>query len=146
MATTKPKAAEVADALTKELAERSYPARRSWRPVLSLEEHLNELVVSVVVIAAEYDLATRAENEETYTIDVVLQKKVDPNNVEEIDALLGQAEDLEQLYAEDGPLRDKTLAGADWSGLDRTTYLNREHLAEYNLATATLRLTYILTR
>lgn len=143
---SKPKTAEIADDLTAELNRLlNLRATRAYLPTVDRKQ-LAELRVFVGVRSDKRKFADRGANEETHRVDVAVMRAVDPQDVEALDACLGVVESIKALFADGGELRNKTMAGADWTALDNDPLYQPAHLQGQQQFTSTITFTYVIVR
>jgi hypothetical protein len=136
----------IADAVTEALngATLSQPvtAQRSYLPRFELPE-MAQLKVTVVPSAVEITTAGRNRATERYRIDIGVQKKLASEDVAEVDALSGLAQEIADHF------RFKRLAGypsAVWVRTEHEPLYDPAHMEQMRQFTAVIRLTYQVTR
>ncbi|NMC19987.1 MAG: hypothetical protein GYA33_06150, partial [Thermogutta sp.] len=91
----------LADAVVSELNGEGwslpFAARRLYRPRFELAD-LKTLQVSVVPRALVIEAASRADDSFQYQTDLAVQQKLDADSSEEIDPLLGLAEEIARHF------------------------------------------------
>lgn len=116
----------------------AFTATRSFKPAFDLQD-LAELHVTVVPQSITPTAAIRDARQNDIVIDIGVQERVNPDDLDAMDALL-------ELVAEiDQHLRRKPMAAAGDSQaawLKSETQLVHAHLAQHRTFTAVIRLTY----
>jgi len=149
------KTVEIADALTLELTEvfTGAQVKRIYAPTLDLDR-LQTLSIFVTVKHELHEVEDRGDNRQTHQVDVGIYRKVDPGINAEVDALLLEVEKLKLLFADpdeagawdqQGRLRDKILAGAEWMKLTHELLYDPQALQDRRFQTV-ITLDYELTR
>lgn len=155
MSQTTSKTQEIAEALADELAAIGLPAQRVY--LLRLEpENLQELKISVVAKGETREVLDRTGNLEDHSVDIAVQQKVDPADVEAVDGLVLVVERIKNLWSDPeadgiatqnaGDLRDKELAGADWQSLTNDPIYYPDRLADKQEFASVVTVTYRLRR
>lgn len=130
-------AASVTDALN--AADLSIPvvAKRSFKPAFDLQD-LTDLRVTVVPQTVVPSTASRSAQQDDVTIDIGVQKRVDPNDLDAMDALLSLVTEI------DRHLRRKPMAadGTKAAWIKSESQLVQKHLVSHRSFTAVVRLTY----
>jgi len=118
-------------------------AERSHLPIFDLGQVGDAIKVSVVPRSLTVANASRTLNFFDASIDVGVQKRVDPNDPAQIDALLDLVEQIgDHLRLK----RLDTLPEAQWLTSEHDPVLAAEHLERLSVFTSVLTLTYRLTR
>ena len=137
---------DIADALVASLNAASFSqevtAERRYRPTFELTE-LDALRVSVVPKSLAIASATRAANYFDCASDIGVQKKVNPDEPTEIDALMNLAEEIADH------LRMKRLNDAPeaaWLSIENEPVFAPEHLDQERTFTSVLTVRYRVPR
>lgn len=118
-------------------------AERSHLPIFDLGQVGDAIKVSVVPRSLTVESAARTLNFFDMSIDAGVQKRVDPNDPAEIDALLDLVEQIgDHLRLK----RLGTMPEAQWLSSEHDPVLAAEHLERLSVFTSVLTLTYRLTR
>lgn len=138
---------DIADAVAASINARTFDppitAERSHLPIFDLGRVGDAIQVSVVPRSLTVANASRATNVFDASIDVGVQRKVDPNDPAQIDALLDLVERIgDHLRLK----RLGTLPEAQWLTSEHDPILAAEHLERLSVFTSVLTLTYRLTR
>ena len=120
---------ELADELTRRIASLlDLPAKRQYLWILERDKLGSDLHVTVFPNSDALELADQESNEELIEINIVIQKAVDPANVEQVDGVLHTVRRLKDLWGTDGVLRDEPLAGCTWVSLANAPVWNPDRL------------------
>jgi len=138
---------DIADAVAASINGQTFDppitAERSHLPIFDLGRVGDAIQVSVVPRSLTVANASRATNFFDAAIDVGVQRKVDPNDPAQIDALLDLVERIgDHLRLK----RLGTLPEAQWLTSEHDPILAAEHLERLSVFTSVLTLTYRLTR
>ncbi len=118
-------------------------AERSHLPIFDLGTVGDAIKVSVVPRSLTVANAARTLNYFDVSIDVGVQKRIDPNDPGQIDSLLGLVEQIgDHLRLQ----RLDTMPEAQWLSTEHEPVLATEHLERLSVFTSVLTLTYRLTR
>lgn len=117
----------------------SFTAERAYCPHRELP-NLTDLRVVVVSASQESDTDTRAAVEVTTEIDVAIQKRVDPTDLGECDALAKLAQDIALFFLGDSWAQS---LGATCVEVTREPIYDPIHLTEKRVFTAVVRLTFL---
>lgn len=115
---------------------------RAYAPVATLQE-LTTARVTVIPKRCDSELQSRAALRDEYAVDIAVQRKVDPADLAEIDALLLLTEELRDF------LKGRALAAcpeAQWLATANDPLYAPEHLAQQHAFTSLLTLTYHVWR
>ena len=133
--------AEIADLVVHELNlgafSQEFTARRAYRPVFELSE-LKELQVTVVPKSTTREIISRQQSEHETEIDVAVQKRVDPDDLEECDALDLLCEEIADWFG--GRILDGVLAIC--KQVERKPIYDPEHLQQKRVFTGVITLTF----
>jgi hypothetical protein len=143
---------DIADAVVAELNATPVPpatgfsqpftATRAYRPQFDLVE-LKTLKVTVVPKGIEIINITRHSNQNDVSVDVAVQKKVDPNDPSEIDALMALVEQIGDFFR----LRRLTsFPTALWTKTENLPVYSPDHLETKQVFTSVLTLTFRVVR
>ena len=131
----------LADALNSKEFSVEFEAVRDYRPVLELQD-MKTLHVSVVPKGVTMAPADRNRVQHDVEVDVLVQKKLDAGDAEELDALMSLVEEIA------GFLKFKRLEslGASWVKTANEPIYAPDHLSELRQFTSVLTLTYRVVR
>jgi hypothetical protein len=136
----------VADALVAKLQAGTFSLpceiARGYRPVVELPD-LADTKVTVVPKSLSISAATRVDGFYDCAIDIGVQRKVNPDDPAELDALMQLVEELGDH------LRGKQLDGfaaAVWLSLQNEPVFAPEHLEQHRQFTSVLTVTYRVRR
>ena len=139
-------AVAVADAVTSALnaasLSQSVVAERHYLPVFDLQE-MQALHVSVVPKGMTVAQSSRDSASYDVLVDVAVQKKVDPSDLAELDALMRLVEEIADLF------RFRRLDGepmAVWVKTEHSFLFAPEHLQQLRQFTSVLTLTFRVIR
>ncbi len=119
----------LADELTRKLASLlDLPARRQYLWILERDKLGSDVHVTVFPNSDVLEVADQESNEELIEINIVVQKAIDPANVEQVDGVVNTVRRLKDLWGEDGPLRDQPLVGCTWVSLANAPLWNPDRL------------------
>ncbi|MBI5865594.1 MAG: hypothetical protein HZB38_14015 [Planctomycetes bacterium] len=137
---------DIADAVVGAIQSGSYgepvAVERKYRPTFELAD-LTEVQVSVVPRAVSITTATRDSSYFDCAIDVGVQKKVNADQAEDIDALMTLVEQIADQ------LRMKRLDDAPeaaWVSIENEPAFASEHLDQQRVFTSVLTVTYRVRR
>ena len=143
---------DIADAVVTELNAAQVPpatgfgqtftATRAYRPVFDLAE-LKTLRVTVVPKGIEIVNITRNANQNDVSVDVAVQKKVNPDDAADMDALMTLVEKIGDFF------RLRRLAAfptALWTKTENVPIYSPEHLETKQVFTSVLTLTFRVVR
>lgn len=122
--------------------DQAFTAARHYRPQFDLAE-LKTLRVSVVPRSIDITGLMRNANQHDVAIDVAVQKKVNPADTAELDALMLLTEQIAEFF------RLRRLAGlpeALWTKTDNVPVYSPEHLEQKQVFTSVLTLTFRVVR
>ena len=139
----------IADAVVTELNgapvgtfAQTFTAARHYRPQFDLTE-LKTVRVSVVPKAISITGLMRNANQHDVSIDVAVQKKVNPTDAAELDGLMLLTEQIADFFR----LRRLTaLPEALWTRADNVPVYSPEHLETKQVFTSVLTLTFRIVR
>ena len=118
-------------------------AERSHLPIFDLGTVGDAIKVSVVPRSLTVAAASRSSGFFDAAIDIGVQRRVDPDDPAQVDALHGLVEQVgDRLRL--SPL--ETLPGAQWIASEHDPLLAAEHLERLSVFTSVLTVTYRLTR
>jgi len=118
-------------------------AVRSHLPIFDLGQVGDALMVSVVPRSVLVTAASRTTNFFDVSTDIGVQKRIDPNDPSQIDALLDLVEQIgDHLRLK--PL--DTFANAQWISSEHDPVLAAEHLERLNVFTSVLTVTHRVAR
>ncbi len=137
----------LADAIAASINAQSFSppvtAERSHLPIFDLGKVGEAIKVSVVPRSLTVANASRSLNFFDASIDVGVQKRVDPEDASQIDTLLGLVEQIgDHLRLK----RLDTMPEAQWLSSEHEPVLAAEHLERLSVFTSVLTITYRLTR
>ena len=137
---------DVADAVVANVNAGSFSqeftAERTYQPVFELPE-MQTLHVSVVPKSILIAAASRSDNFFDCAIDIGVQKKVDADDSDEIDALMGLVEELvDHLRLK----RLDALPAAAWLSIENEPVFAPEHLDQQRTFTSVVTVTYRVRR
>jgi len=118
-------------------------AAHSHLPIFDLGQVGDALQVSVVARSVQVTGATRSTNFFDVSTDIRVQRRVDPNDPAQIDALLDLVEQIGdhlRLKALD------TMPSAQWLASEHDPILAAEHLERLSVFTSVLTVTHRVTR
>ena len=136
---------DIADALTEALNSKEFSvefeAARDYRPVLELQD-MKALHVSVVPKGVTMAPADRSRVQHDVEVDVLVQKKLDAGDADELDALMSLVEEIA------GFLKFKRLesVGALWVKTVNEPIFAPDHIEQLRQFTSVLTVTYRVTR
>ena len=137
---------EIADAIVAKLNDASlsqaFTATRAYLPTYKLEE-LDTLHVTVVPKSMYVEMASREKDDETYRIDVAVQKRLSDITNAVIDPLTLLAQEVGDH------MRRRRLTdypAAAWIGIEHDPIYVPRHLEEHNQFTSVITLMYLVTR
>lgn len=116
----------------------TFMATRSYRPVFELAD-LKTLRVTVVPKGIEIVNITRTANQNDVSVDVAVQKKVNPADAAEMDALMTLVEKLSDFFR---LRRLAALPTALWTKTENVPIYSPEHLETKQVFTSVLTLTF----
>ena len=120
----------------------AFTATRAYRPVFDLAE-LKTLRVTVVPKGIEILNLSRHANQNDVSVDVAVQKKVNPDDLAELDSLMALTEQIGDFFR----LRRLTaLPGALWTKTENVPVYSPEHLEQKQVFTSVLTLTFRVVR
>jgi hypothetical protein len=136
---------DIADALAEALNGHEFSvefeAARDYRPVLELQD-MKTLHVSVVPKGITMAPVDRARVQHDVEVDVLVQKKLDAGDADELDALMSLVEEIA------GFLKFKRLesVGAMWVKTANEPVFAPDHLDQFRQFTSVLTVTYRVVR
>ena len=138
---------DLADAIAASLNAQTFSppvsAERSHLPIFDLGQVGDAIKVSVVPRSLTVENATRTSNFFDASIDIGVQKRVDPNDPAQIDELLDLVEQIgDQLRLS----RLGTMPEAQWLTTEHDPVLAAEHLERLSVFTSVLTVTHRVTR
>lgn len=137
---------DIADAVVASLNagtfNQTFTAERLYQPTFDLSE-MNTLHVSVVPRSRNSQMAARDSTFEECAIDIGIQKKVDPDDPDQIDALMDLVEEISDHLK---MRRLATTPAAAWLSIENEPVLAREHLEQMRQFTSVLTVTYRVRR
>jgi hypothetical protein len=116
----------------------TFTATRAYRPVFDLAD-LKTLRVTVVPKGIEIINITRNANQNDVSVDVAVQKKVNPADAAEMDALMTLVEKLGDFFR---LRRLAALPTALWTKTENVPIYSPEHLETKQVFTSVLTLTF----
>ena len=137
----------IADAIAASLNAQGFTppvaATRSHLPIFDLGQVGDALQVSVIARSVTVEGATRTSNFFDVATDIGVQRKVDPNDPSQIDALLDLVEQIgDHLRLK----RLDTFPDAQWLASEHDPVLAAEHLERLSVFTSVLTVTHRVTR
>jgi len=140
---------DIADAVVAELNSaaagtfaQTFIAARHYRPQFDLAD-LKTLRVSVVPKSLAITGLMRSANQHDVSIDVAVQKKVNPTDSAELDGLMTLVEQIADYFR----LRRLTaLPGALWTKTDNVPVYAPDHLEQKQVFTSVLTFTFRVVR
>jgi hypothetical protein len=133
----------VAESINAQIFSPPVTAVRSHLPIFDLGTVGDAIKVSVVPRGVVVANASRSMNFVDVSIDVGVQKRVDPEQPAQVDAL----HDLVEQIGDHLRLsRLDTMPEAQWIGTEHEPVLAAEHLERLSVFTSVLTITYRLTR
>lgn len=133
---------ELAKAVTTELANvtTGMPTTiaRAYLPLMDLQDFAN-LRLTVLVRSSEITAMTRSDDQEAQQVVIAVQKKVDPADLVEVDALVRLAETIADHFKR-LKLADCPDASHELTTLD--PLVNQSHLHEKRIFTSVITLQY----
>jgi hypothetical protein len=143
---------DIADAVVTELNAAPVPpatgfaqtftAARAYRPQFDLPD-LKTLKVTVVPKGIEIINVTRHANQNDVSVDIAVQKKVNPTDTTDMDALMTLVEQIADFFR----LRRMTaFPTALWTKTDNVPVYSPEHLEQKQVFTSVLTLTFRVVR
>lgn len=137
---------DIADAVVASLNAGSFAlqfqAERKYQPVFELPD-LQTLHVSVVPKSLAITIAARDSGYFDSAIDIGVQKKVNPEQPDELDALMNL---VEQIADHLRMKRLENAPGAIWLGIANEPVFAPEHLDQHRQFTSVLTVTYRVRR
>jgi len=137
----------IADAIAASLNAQGFTpaitATRSHLPIFDLGNVGDALQVSVVARSVTVTGASRSTNFFDVSTDIGVQKRVDPNDPAQIDALLDH---VEQIGDHLRLRRLDTFLDAQWISSEHDPVLAAEHLERLSVFTSVLTVTHRVTR
>ncbi len=138
---------DLADAIAASLNAQGFTpavtAVRAHLPIFDLGKVGDALQVSVVPRSLSITNASRALNFFDISTDIGVQKRIDPNDPAQIDALLDLVEQIgDHLRLK----RLDTFVSAQWLSSEHDPVLAAEHLERLNVFTSVLTVTHRITR
>jgi hypothetical protein len=131
--------AAIADAVVAALNGHSFSqpftAHRAYLPIYDLKD-MADLHVTVVPKGVEMTTAGRGLAQSDVQIDVAVQKRADPANNAEIDALMGLVQEIAEFIRTTGRFGD-----AAWVKTENSPIYSQEHLGELRQFTSVLTVT-----
>jgi len=126
--------------------EVEFEAARRYLVDFKLRDELDELRVSVVARDDEETGASRANSQHDYGIDIGVQKKVDPANLETLDGLVAFVEALRDHLAAPANRRLDSPVNAVLSKIRIDPIYDPKLLDERRVFTSVIRATYLAVR
>jgi hypothetical protein len=143
------RAAQIADAAVADLGagqfSQEFTAVRKWIAKWTLPD-LGTLRVTVVPGPASYEPLDRRRDDERHEMDLAVQKKVNPNDNGEVDALVGLLEEFVEHFR----CKDLSAGGRQVRCVGRRLIpgseaaVAKEHLADFRSFTGVLRTTWLV--
>lgn len=112
-----------------------FTAIRSYRAFYTLKD-LKTLKVTVIAPAVEQAILARNSNTDIISVDIVIQRQVDPTNTDAIDTLADLVEEIAESFR--GTRRKAWI----WLGTKITTPYDMEDLSEWRCFTSVIQLQY----
>jgi hypothetical protein len=138
MATTPEIAQAVADSLNASVFAQPFTAVRAWLPVHDLGE-MEVLQVTVVPTTRTLATVSRAALQAEHRIEVAVQRRVDPEDLPAVDALVALCGEIaEHLTGAALP----ALPDVRWAKTEHTLLAAPEHLNELRQFTGLIAVTY----
>jgi len=120
----------------------TFTAARAYRPQFDLTD-LKTLKVTVVPKGIEIINVTRHANQNDVSVDIAVQKKVNPTDTTDMDALMTLVEQIADFFR----LRRMTaFPTALWTKTDNVPVYSPEHLEQKQVFTSVLTLTFRVVR
>lgn len=133
----------IADALVLKLNggtfSQSFTATRTVLPIFELKE-LGEIKVTVVPRSVESSIITRVSDQDDYSIDIGIQKKLTADFESEIVALIGLVTEIKDFLRLGHLQIGSTFA--KWLSTKIDPVYSREHIAGDNVFTSVITVTY----
>lgn len=133
----------IADAVAAALNGTSFsqtPTNAERRYLVEYEpEDLEELKVSVAVASKSSALSSRTETRDDCLIFVGVQKKVDPDDIAECDAMMQLNDEIYEFLRHPN---NRIMAGGQWVSSQNDPIAPREHLNELRVFTSVIQVTY----
>lgn len=120
----------------------AFTAERLYQPAFDLAE-MDTLHVSVVPKSMTVESAARDGTFHDCAVDIGIQKKVDPEAPEQIDALMDLVEEISDHLK---MRRLEGLPGVMWLSIQNEPVLAREHLEQMRQFTSVLTVVYRVKR
>ena len=134
----------LADAVVAELNGEGWSlpfvARRLYRPRFD-QADLKTLQVSVVTRSLVIEAASRADDSRQYQIDLAVQQKLDAETADQIDPLLGLADEIARHFRLRRPAAMPTALCVK---VENDPVYAVEHLDELRCFTSVIRLTFLM--
>lgn len=119
------------------------PVEISRRPLPVVElEALKGLHLVIIPRSRNREMASREDDDFTIEIDVAVHKHLERGDQVELDALTDQVEEI-AAFLSDRPLADD--AAARWMDDQIEPVWAPDHLAEHNVFSSVIRLTYLVS-
>lgn len=120
----------------------AFTAVRAYRPVFDLTE-LKTLKVTVVPKSIDITSMMRHANQNDVAVDVAVQKKVNPDDLSELDGLMALTEQIGDFFR----LRRLTaLPSAIWMKTENNPVYSPDHLETKQVFTSVLTFTFRVVR
>lgn len=136
---------QLAQAVADELQQGSFSqpitAKRGYLPRVDRDE-LASLRVTVVPAAQVWERVSRSESQEDHTIDVAIQRSVDPDDASGIDALMALVQEVADHF--NGAVTDSPRAVC--IGIESEPVYSPDHLEKLHVFTSVLSLTFRIIR
>lgn len=133
--------ADIAAAVVTELNlgafSQEFTAVRTYRPAVDLAD-LSELHVTVVAIETTRERVSRNQSQRETKIDIAVQKRVDPGELEDCDAMDSLCEEIADWF--DGKILNGDLAIC--KQVERKPIYAPEHLEKKRVYTGVITLTF----
>ena len=114
-----------------------FEAVRAYVPKYDLAE-MGVLHVTVIPRSSESEQLTRSDVQEDVVIDIAVQQKVLPTDLDAIDDLMALVREIDRFFR----LRTLEAVEASWVKSENNPIYSPEHLKEKSLFTSVLSLTY----
>lgn len=115
----------------------SVTAVLGYMPQRKLQD-FDELRVTVVPATHAQELSTRNKTDDTFEVDIGIQKQIDITDPTEVTTLLDLVDEINESTA----IKYAKMAGCSWIGSTNEPIYDPTHLLEQQLFTSVLRLSY----